>query len=93
MRPDSRIPVHPGEVLREEFLLQLGKSAEELSAHIGATAEEIGAVLREEQPVSPRLAWLLSMALDTTPEFWLNLQQNHDLARHRPQTTVGKWAS
>lgn len=93
MRPETRIPVHPGEVLREEFLLPMGRSAEELAAHIGATIEELEVVLRGEQPVSPRLAWLLSMALDTTPEFWLNLQQNHDLARHRPETTVGKWAS
>ena len=93
MRPESRIPVHPGEVLREEFLSPLGKSAGELAMHLGATSEDLDVVLREEEPISARLAWLLSMALDTTPEFWLNLQQNHDLARHRPETAVGKWAS
>ena len=84
MKPMSRIPAHPGEILREEFLVPLGLSAEAFAAHIGVPTEAIEALVREEAPVDSELAWLLAMAVGTTPELWMNLQVHRDLALHRP---------
>ena len=46
--------------------------------------QRINELVRGKRGVTPETAWLLSQALNTTPEFWLNLQASYDLARHRP---------
>ena len=85
MIPDNPNPVHPGEILRFEFLEPLEMSASALALHIGVTTEEIERLVREEAPVTPSLAWLLGMATGTGPELWMNLQTKHDLARSKPK--------
>ncbi len=92
MKPAPRIPAHPGEVLREEFLGPLGLSADAFAAHIGVSPAAIESLLREETPVAPDLAWLLAMAVGTTPQLWMNLQVNHDLALHRPRRRLPRLA-
>jgi plasmid maintenance system antidote protein VapI len=54
---------------------------------------EIAALIEEQASVDARLAWLLAMALGTTPEFWLNLQATHDLSRARPATSIPRFVS
>ena len=77
MIPENRDPVHPGEILQYEFLEPLGTSPDVLANHIGVGIGEIDALLREESPVTARLAWLLGMATGTGPELWMDLQTKY----------------
>lgn len=88
MHPEHRVPTHPGEVLREEFLEPLGQTQVALAEHLGVPLQRINELVRGKRGVTPETAWLLSQALNTTPEFWLNLQAAHDLARNRPSRRV-----
>jgi addiction module HigA family antidote len=84
MIPENRTPTHPGDVLKQEFLDPLGISPAELGQHIGVSTRQINEILRGKRGVTAETAWLLAQALDTSPEFWLNLQSTFDLARSRP---------
>ncbi|KAA0236620.1 MAG: HigA family addiction module antidote protein [Dehalococcoidia bacterium] len=88
MIPTHRVPTHPGVILREEFLVPLGLTQGALAEHIGVPARRLGEVVRGKRGVTPSLAWLLAQALETTPEFWLNLQATYDLATSRPAEAV-----
>ena len=86
--PSKRIPSHPGRILKFEYFEPLELQVEEFAAHLGVPCETIAGLLREETDMNPGLAWLLSMAMGTTPELWMNLQANHDLALNRPPIDV-----
>lgn len=86
--PKNRTPVHPGEILQEEFLLPLGLTQVRLAAHIGVPVQRINEITRGKRGITPETAWLLAQALGTTPEFWTNLQANHDLASARPERRI-----
>lgn len=88
MIPENRIPIHPGEVLAEEFLKPLGVTQVAFAAHIGVPVQRINELIRGKRGVTPETAWLLAEALNTTPEFWINLQVAHDLAKNRPAKSV-----
>lgn len=90
MLPKNRIPTHPGEVLLEEFLVPLGISQVALAEHLEISLQRINEIVRGKRGVTPETAWLFAQAFGTTPEFWLNLQANHDLARSRPKRVVRK---
>ncbi len=92
MLPKKRIPTHPGEVLHEEFLEPLGVTQVALAAHLGVPVQRINELIRGKRGVTPETAWLLAGAFGTTPEFWLALQANHDLARSRPTRTIQRLA-
>ena len=91
--PENRIPTHPGVVLEQEFLKPLGVSQVALAAHLGVPVQRINELVRGKRGVTPETAWLLAQALNTTPEFWVNLQTAYDLARSRPARTVEKLAA
>lgn len=55
---------------------------------IGVPIQRINEIVRGKRGVTPETAWLLSEALSTTPEFWLNLQSTHDLSANRPQKHI-----
>jgi antitoxin HigA-1 len=93
MIPENRIATHPGVILSQEFLVPLGVSQVAFAAHIGVPVQRINELVRGKRGVTPETAWLLAQALDTTPEFWLNLQTAHDLARRRPATSVAQLAA
>jgi addiction module HigA family antidote len=88
MQPRNRVPTHPGEVLREEFLVPLVQTQVALAHHIGVPVQRINEIVRGKRGITPGTAWLLSQALGTTPEFWLNLQASYDLAVNRPSRHV-----
>jgi addiction module HigA family antidote len=88
MRPEQRIPAHPGEVLRDEFLEPLAISQAELARHLGIPARRVNEIVRGTRGVSAETAWLFAKALETSPEFWLDLQRGFDLATHRPKRTI-----
>ena len=75
----SRPPTHPGEILREEFLLPLGLTQKELADHLKVDVKVINRVVNGRSGVSPSLALKLSHALNTSPDFWLNAQNAVDL--------------
>lgn len=74
-------PVHPGEILKEEFLDPLNISATALAARLGVPPNRITRLIRGEVSVTAETATLLSAALSTTPDFWMNLQLHYDLER------------
>jgi addiction module HigA family antidote len=88
MLPENRIPTHPGEILLEEFLVPIGMSQVAFARHIHVPLQRINEIVRGKRGVTPETAWLLSQALGTTPEFWINLQSAYDLARSRPAKEV-----
>jgi len=90
MLPNNRIPTHPGEILREEFLSPLGITQVAFAEHIGVPVQRVNELVRGKRGVTPDTAWLLSQALSTTPEFWINLQTAYDLAVNRPRRQVKK---
>lgn len=93
MIPENRIPTHPGVILRQEFLEPLGISQVAFAAHLGVPVQRINELVRGKRGITPETAWLLSQALNTTPEFWMNLQAAHDLARSRPEKPIKKLAA
>lgn len=88
MIPENRVPTHPGEVLSEEFLKPMGVTQVAFAAHIGVPVQRINELIRGKRGITPQTAWLLAQALKTSPEFWVNLQALHDLAKNRPQAKI-----
>ncbi len=81
-------PVHPGEILLEEFLKPLGLSQAALARHLGISLVRLNEVVRGKRGVSAETAWLLAAAFGSSPQFWINLQSNYDLAMSRPERRV-----
>jgi antitoxin HigA-1 len=74
-----RRPTHPGELLREETLPAAGLTAAELADQLGVSVRVLNDVLRERRGVDPDLAHRLARVFNTTPEFWLRLQEAVDI--------------
>ena len=90
MQPKNRVPTHPGEILRDEFLAPLSQTQVALAEHLRVPVQRINELVRGKRGVTPGTAWLLAQALNTTPEFWLNLQAAYDLALTRPARRLPK---
>ncbi|MBF0295833.1 MAG: HigA family addiction module antidote protein [Magnetococcales bacterium] len=75
-----RIKTHPGEVLREEFMLPHNLSANALAMRLRVPATRIGAILHERRGITADTAIRLARFFGTTPEFWLNMQIQYDLS-------------
>ncbi|MDZ4832038.1 MAG: HigA family addiction module antitoxin [Phycisphaerae bacterium] len=88
MTPENRTPTHPGEILLEEFLKPLGVTQVAFAEHIGVPLQRVNEIIRRKRGVTAETAWLLSRALGTTPQLWLNLQSNYDLAVNRPRRSI-----
>ncbi len=72
-------PIHPGEILREEFLVPLGLNAHALAMEIKVPAPRINDIVRERRAITPDTALRLARYFGTTAQFWLNLQTSYDL--------------
>ncbi len=79
MRIRKRPPTHPGGILRRQYLDPTPLTISELSKKIGVSRKTLSKIVNEKGSITPDMALRLSQALDTTPELWLNLQQNYDL--------------
>ena len=73
-------PIHPGEVLREEFLMPFGLSPHALSLALRVPAPRINDVVRERRAVTVDTALRLAAFFGTSAEFWLGLQTDYDMA-------------
>lgn len=76
---DPRLLIHPGEILKEDFLLPFGLSANRLAKAIGVPTNRITEIVNGTRGVNGETAVLLGHAFGTTPEFWLNLQTRYEL--------------
>lgn len=81
----QRVTTHPGEMLREEFLKPLGISQNALAMKIRVPATRIGEIVKGKRAITPDTALRLARFFGTSAEFWLNLQQMHDLSKARLQ--------
>jgi addiction module HigA family antidote len=72
-------PVHPGEVLLEEFLKPMGLSQSRVALDIGVHPRRINEIVLEKRSVTADTALRLARYFDTSPQFWLGLQDDFDL--------------
>ncbi len=72
-------PIHPGEILREDFLLPLGLSMNRLALDLRVPVTRIAEIVRERRGVTPDTALRLARYFNTSARFWLNLQTAYDL--------------
>lgn len=72
-------PVHPGEILLEEFMEPLGLSRNKLATALCVPAQRIGQVVKGQRSITVDTAMRLAKFFGTTPQFWLNIQQRYDL--------------
>jgi len=78
--PEERLdPVHPGEVLLEEFLKPLGLSQNRLALDMGVHPRRINEIVLKKRAITANTALRLARYFGTTPEFWLGLQNQYDL--------------
>ena len=87
MIPTNRIPTHPGTILLEEFLQPMNISQETLANHLNLSLQQINQITKDKGSITPEIAWLFAQAFNTTPQFWMNLQTNYDLAVNKPKET------
>ena len=79
MASNKMRPIHPGEILREEFLVPLGMSANALAMALHVPAPRINDIVRERRAVTPDTALRLARYFDTTAQYWLTMQTTFDL--------------
>jgi addiction module HigA family antidote len=72
-------PIHPGEILREEYLGPMGMSANALAQAIDVPANRVSDIIRERRSLTADTASRLARAFGTSVEFWLHMQQSYDL--------------
>lgn len=72
-------PIHPGEILREEFLVPLSLSANALAIALGVPAPRINDIARERRGITADTALRLARYFGTSAEFWMGLQADYDL--------------
>jgi addiction module HigA family antidote len=76
---DPLPPIHPGEILREEFLIPMGLTPYALAKAMRLPRTRVERLAREESAISPDMALRLAHVFSTTPELWLNLQSAYAL--------------
>lgn len=79
----STVPPHPGTVIRDVFMPKFRYTSSLLARCLGVSVPTVTYITRGDQSVTVRMAFLLARELGTTPEYWLQLQMDHDVAVHR----------
>ncbi len=83
-------PIHPGEVLLEEYLKPLGISQNRLARDLAVPAQRINEVIRKNRAITVDTALRLAKYFHTTPQFWLNLQMHYDLEMARETQLIDR---
>lgn len=81
-------PIHPGEIIKEEYLEPLGMSVSALATALRVPAPRINDVVRQKRAVSVDTALRLARYFNTTAQFWLNLQTSYDLKMAQQSMTT-----
>src|SRR5665213_481389 len=89
-RKDRLDPVHPGDVLLEDFMKPMGLSAYAVAKALGATPIAISEIIRRKRSVSAEMALKLGRLFNVSPELWMGIQADYDLelARHRSEAII-----
>lgn len=74
-----RKPTHPGEILDEDYIKPLGLKLQVLADRLGIARNTLFKIRKGKASITPAIAIAFAEAFDTTPQFWLNLQQRYDL--------------
>ena len=75
-----RKPPHPGRIVRQECIEPLGLTVKEAAKRLGVTRQTLNNVVNEKAAISPEMAIRLSKAFGSSPEIWLGMQMEYDLA-------------
>ncbi len=78
---EMKTNIHPGEILKEEFLSPMNLTAYKLAKSIGVQQTRISQILNEKRSITADTAIRLSKFFGTTEEFWMNLQREYDLRK------------
>jgi addiction module HigA family antidote len=76
-------PVHPGEILIEEFLAPMGITRHKLAIDLGIPASRIDQIAKGKRSITADTAFRLSLYFGNSAEFWMNLQSSYDLKMER----------
>jgi addiction module HigA family antidote len=82
------VPIHPGEFLREDFLVPLGLSANALAIALRVPVTRISEIVRERRGITADTALRLARYFGTTPDFWMKMQMSYDLALASREVTA-----
>ena len=77
--PAVEVPIHPGEILEEEFLKPAGLTQGRLAAALGVSRRTVNEIVRGRRSITAETAIRLSKVLGTSPELWMGLQADYDL--------------
>jgi addiction module HigA family antidote len=72
-------PVHPGEILREDYINEHHLTITEVAEGLGVARANLSAIINGRAGISPEMAVKLAVAFGNTPQFWMNLQKNYEL--------------
>lgn len=86
--PTHRAPIHPGEILLEEFLVPMNVTQRELAEAIRVPYQRVNELVNGRRGITPETALRLAKYLGTTPGFWMNLQQR--CALHAAQESAAR---
>ena len=81
----QRVTTHPGEILREDFLLPLSLSANKLALDLDVPVTRIAEIIHERRGITADTALRLGRYFGMSAEFWLNLRQSYDLSKARTE--------
>ncbi|VAX38088.1 Antitoxin HigA [hydrothermal vent metagenome] len=90
MRIRKRPPTHPGGILKRQYVKPLALTILDLASRLGVSRKTLSKIVNEHGSVTPDMALRLSKAFRTTPQLWMNLQQNYDLWQAKNQLTEWK---
>ncbi len=79
MLPKNRQPSHPGEILLKDFLEPMSRTQQDFAKHLNWTYAKVNEIVNGKRGVSEEAALCFADAFGSSPQFWLNLQANHDL--------------
>jgi addiction module HigA family antidote len=78
-RPLKRVPIHPGEVVREDILPALGLSVSETARRLGVSRQQLHRILACTHPITTEMALRIGKLAGNGPGLWLRMQQSYDL--------------
>ncbi|MCX7338290.1 MAG: HigA family addiction module antitoxin [Alphaproteobacteria bacterium] len=81
--------IHPGEILREDYMKPLALSSRKLAGLLGVPAPRINDIVLERRGISAETAIKLAHHFNTTPKFWMNMQVSYELRRAEIQLELG----
>ena len=84
-KPDKHAPIHPGEVLKHDFMVPMGITDYRLAKDIGITAQQIGRIVHGTRNITADSALRLARYFGTSAELWMDLQARYDLDRVRDE--------